>query len=64
MQQSAMLKWLGILFMLVAIGLMASVLPYAGDMSEFLSLPGMVRFFILFFAGAAICLYSSYWKRK
>jgi hypothetical protein len=54
------LKWLGILFMLVAIGLMASVLPYAEDISEFFSLPGIRRFFILFAVGAIVYLFGRY----
>jgi hypothetical protein len=48
--------------MLLAMGFMASVLPYAENMTEFLALPGIRRFFILFAIGAALYLLG--WHRN
>jgi hypothetical protein len=59
-----MLKFFGIVFMLVAAGLMISVLPYAGSVSEFFRLPGIIRFFILFIAGAVIYFFGRHREKS
>jgi hypothetical protein len=59
-----MLKWFGIIFMLVAVGLMISVLPYAGNISEFFSLPSMPRMLFIFASGFVIYLFGRNWTPK
>jgi hypothetical protein len=59
-----MLKWSGIFFMLLAVGFMASVLTYAENVTEFLALPGIRRFFILFAIGAILYLLGWYRSKK
>jgi hypothetical protein len=53
-----MLKWFGIIFMLVSAGLMISVLPYAGNIPEFFSLPSMPRMLFIFTAGLVIYFFG------
>jgi hypothetical protein len=59
-----MLKWLGIIFMFVSAGLMISVLPYAVNIPEFLSLPSMPRMLSIFAAGFVIYLFGKRRAKK
>jgi hypothetical protein len=50
--------------MLLAAGFMASVLPYAEDISGFFSLSGILRFFVLFAIGALLYLFGRHRIKK
>lgn len=53
-----MLKWIGIVMMLGAAGLMISVLPYAADTNEFFSLPSVPRMIFFFITGLIIYFFA------
>jgi len=59
-----MIRWIGITFMLATCGLMAGMLPYAGNFYEFISLPSMPRLIFFFLAGLVMYLVGRHRRNK